>query len=54
MLSRLLFCALLNTEENDFFYLTEPIFDFVREMEISPVQLAQILESKFDGFKILS
>ena len=52
MLNKLLFCALLDTEENDFFYLTEPIFEFVREMEISPVQLTQILESEFVGFKI--
>lgn len=52
MLNRLLFCALLDTEENDFFYLTEPIFEFMREMEISPFQLTKILESEFDGLKI--
>jgi len=52
MLSRLLFCALLDTEENDFFYLTEPMFEFVQKMEVSPDQLKQILESEFVGFKI--
>jgi Ig-like domain from next to BRCA1 gene len=52
MLNRLLLCALLNTEENDFFYLTEPMFEFVREMQVSPDLLAQILESEFIGFKI--
>ncbi|POZ51366.1 hypothetical protein [Methylovulum psychrotolerans] len=52
MLNRLLFCALLDTEENDFFYLTEPVFEFVRKMEISPDQLKRILESAFVGLKI--
>ncbi|MDG4556294.1 MAG: hypothetical protein P9F19_02685 [Candidatus Contendobacter sp.] len=52
MLNRLLFCALLDTEENDFFYLTEPMFEFVQKMEISSDQLKQILESEFVGFKI--
>jgi len=52
MLNRLLFCALLDTEENDFFYLTEPVFEFVRKMEISPDQLKRILESEFVGLKI--
>ncbi len=52
MLNRLLFCALLDTEENDFFYLTEPMFEFVQKMEVSPDQLKQILESEFVGFKI--
>lgn len=51
MLNRLLFCALLDTEENDFFYLTEPMFEFVQKMEVSPDQLKQILESEFVGFK---
>ena len=51
MLNRLLFCVLLDTEENDFFYLTEPVFEFVRKMEVSPVQLMQILESEFVDFK---
>lgn len=52
MLNRLLFCVLLDTEETDFFYLTEPIFEFAREMGVSPAQLKQILESEFVGFKI--
>ena len=51
MLNRLLFCALLDTEENDFFYLTEPMFEFVRKMEVSPDQLKIILESEFVGFR---
>ncbi len=52
MLNRLLLCALLNAEENDFFYLTEPMFEFVREMQVSPDLFKQILESEFTGFKI--
>jgi len=52
MLNRLLFCALLDTEDNDVFYLTEPVFEFVRKMEISPDQLKRILESEFVGLKI--
>jgi hypothetical protein len=52
MLNELLFCALLDSEEDDFFYLTEPIFEFARGMNISHVQLAHILESEFSGFKV--
>jgi hypothetical protein len=52
MLNNLLFCALLDSEENDFFYLTEPIFEFAHKMEVSSDQLKQILESEFVGFKI--
>ena len=52
MLNRLQFCALLDSEEPHFFYLTEPIFEFVRIMEVTPDQLKQILESEFVGFKI--
>ena len=51
-LNRLLFCALLDEEENDFFYLTEPVFEFVRGMGVPPVQLTRILESEFAGLKI--
>ncbi len=51
-LNRLLFCTLLDAEENDFFYLTEPIFEFVREMHVSADQLRQILESEFSGFRV--
>lgn len=52
ILNRLLLCSLLNTEENDFFYLTEPMFEFAREMQVSPDLLKQILESEFIGVKI--
>lgn len=52
MLNWLLFCALLDTAENDIFYLIEPIFEFAKKMEISPDQLKQILESEFIEFKI--
>ncbi len=52
MLNRLLFCALLDEDENDFFYFTEPVFEFVRGMDVPPVQLTRILESEFAGFKI--
>lgn len=52
MLNRLLFCALLDEEENDFFYLTEPVYEFVRGMDVPPVQLTRILELEFAGFKI--
>ncbi len=52
MLNNLLFCSLLDTEESDFFYLTEPMFDFVHNMKVSPDQLQEILESEFEGFKI--
>ena len=51
MLNRLLFCALLDSEENEFLYLTEPMFDFVRIMEVSLDQLKPILEAEFVGFK---
>ena len=51
-LNSLLFCAMLDTEENDFFYLTEPMLEFVQNMEVFPDQLQKILESEFDGFKV--
>lgn len=50
LLNRLLFSAFLDTEESDFFYLTEPMFEFVREMKVSSDQLKNILESEFSGF----
>ena len=53
-LNRMLFCALLDTEEPDFFYLTEPMFEFVQKMKVSPDQLEQILESEFPGFRVES
>lgn len=52
MLNRLLFGALLDTKEGDFFYLTEPIFEFSRKMKVSPIQLAKILKSAFSGLEI--
>ncbi|MBM0105038.1 hypothetical protein JM946_09770 [Steroidobacter sp. S1-65] len=54
MLNRMLFCALVDSEETDFFYLTEPIFEYVRIMDVSPIELTKILESEFIGFKIES
>lgn len=53
-LNKLLFCALLDTGEPDFFYLTEPMFEFVQKMEVSPNQLKKILESEFAGFRVES
>lgn len=47
MLNRLMFCALLDTEESDFFYLTEPMLEFVWNMGVSSEQLKQILELEF-------
>lgn len=54
MLNRMMFCALVDSEETDFFYLKEPIFEYVRIMEVSPVELTKILESEFIGFKLES
>lgn len=51
VINNLLLCALLDTEEPDFYYLTEPIFDFVRVMEVPIDTLIQILETEFIGFK---
>jgi hypothetical protein len=48
---RLLFCTLLDTAETDFFYLTEPMFEFARRMEVPPDELKQLLESEFVGFE---
>jgi len=50
MLNRLLYCALLDAEENDFFYLTEPMFEFAKGMKVSSEQLQEILESEFGEF----
>lgn len=49
-LNRMLFCALLDTEEVDFFHLTEPMFEFAEQMEVSSGELRKILESEFVGF----
>jgi hypothetical protein len=51
-LNSMLFCALLDTREPDFYYFVEPIFDFAEGMELEPKQLQQILESEFVGFKV--
>ncbi|TQV77867.1 hypothetical protein [Denitrobaculum tricleocarpae] len=50
MLNRLVFCALLDRGENDFFYLTEPMFEFADVMRVSPEQIQEMLELEFDGF----
>jgi hypothetical protein len=52
LLNRLIWGALLDSGESDFFYITEPLFDFARGMRVSPDQLQQILESEFVGFKM--
>jgi len=52
MLNRLVFCALLDTGETDSFYLTEPMFEFVRMMQVSPIELITILEEEFVGFRM--
>jgi hypothetical protein len=52
MLNRLVFCALLDDDETDVFYLTEPISEFTRVMAVSPVELERIVESEFVGFRI--
>ena len=49
--NRLLFCVFLDTQEEDFFYLTEPMFEFVRNAAVTSAELAQILETEFPGFK---
>lgn len=52
LLNRLIFGALLDSDESDFFYITEPLFEFARGMRVSPDQLRRILESEFVGFKM--
>lgn len=52
MLNRLVFCALLDDDEDDVFYLTEPISEFARVMAVSPVELQRIIESEFAGFRV--
>ncbi|MES2670797.1 MAG: hypothetical protein V4673_10320 [Pseudomonadota bacterium] len=49
-LARMLFCAFLDSEESDFFYMTEPIFEFARNMGMSSDEVRKILESEFVGF----
>ncbi len=50
MLNRMMFCLFLDSEEHESFYLTEPIFEFARVMEISPKEIQRVLEMEFDGF----
>jgi hypothetical protein len=49
-LNRMLYCAMLDLGESDFFYMTEPVFEFARVMGVSPDVLGRILESEFVGF----
>jgi len=51
MLNRLQYASMLDVAEEDFFYLTEPVFEFAREMSLSPRMLADALESEFEGYK---
>ncbi len=52
MMNRLLFSASLDGDETDFFYLTEPMFEFSKKMGVSPIDLKKILESEFAGFLV--
>jgi hypothetical protein len=52
MLNKLLFCAMLDGDETDFFYLTEPLFEFSGNMGVDSIKLKKILESEFVGFRI--
>ena len=49
-INKMLFCALLDTEESDYFYLTEPIFEFALNMGVSQARLQKILENQFENF----
>ncbi len=51
-MNRLLFSASLDGDETDFFYLTEPMFEFSKKMGVSPIDLKKILESEFAGFLV--
>lgn len=51
MLNSLLCCARHDAEENHFFYLTEPMFEFARIMKISSDELKKILELEFAEFR---
>lgn len=51
-LSRLLFSAFLDSEEPDYFYLVEPMFEFARNMSVDPNLLKDILKTEFPGFTI--
>lgn len=54
ILDMLLVGALLDSRETDVFYLTEPLFEFVHGLQVSPEQLVEILESEFEGFMVPS
>ncbi|MFQ3247377.1 MAG: hypothetical protein ACI9SP_004032 [Arenicella sp.] len=47
LLNQLLFGALLEAEEIDFFYVTEPLFLFAKEMGVAAAELDEILMSEF-------
>ena len=49
-ITRLLFCAFIDSPESDFFYLAEPMFEFARKMEVDPDLLNEILKSEFPRF----
>ncbi|MEA5668059.1 hypothetical protein VA603_10985 [Stenotrophomonas sp. MH1] len=51
-LNRLFFAALLDSAETDFFYLTEPMFEFSKIMSTDPETLKRILDEEFSGFMI--
>lgn len=52
LINSLIFCALSDSEETDFYYLTEPMFEFVHNMEVPFEQFQIILESEFEGLKL--
>ena len=47
LLNQMLFGALLDSEEADFFYVTEPMFLFAKEMDVAAAELEEILVSEF-------
>ena len=47
LLNQMLFGALLDSEETDFFYVTEPMFLFAKEMDVAAAELEEILVSEF-------
>lgn len=51
-LNRLIFAAFLDTPEEDFFYLTEPMFEFAQNTGVSSKQLSHILEVEFQGLRL--
>ena len=51
LLNQLLFGALLESDETDFFYVTEPMFLFAKEMKVDANELEKILISEFAELK---